>query len=589
MSSVFTQLNVAFSCFRLFVAFACFAIGLTVHAKPVVAQANNKTSVTTDWRKKRQELEVQFGADLVKIEDWCNKNGLSQQVHITHRLKHDRDLNRQYLFLPLAKPMPEPEQQTGELIAWHEKINRAKMAHGQRIFELAKEALQQDAIAVAYQLLYEVIYHDRDHAEGRRILGHKSIDNGWHIASKSFRYRPATKKHKFLPLAKGQYSLAETAHFKIKSTASKERTQELATQLELWHTVWRQVFFDYWGSKTSLADSFKGKKTMRIPGRKFDVVFFQNQQEYASKLAQWVPGVGVSSGYYSNKLKTSFFYDGDATTQQTWRHELTHQLFRESKGRSPDNVFEKNHVWLDEGVATYAESMVKLENYVTLGGFDAPRTQHARLQALLGNASLRVAKLNAMSQDAWQARSDPNLYAQSAAVVDTLMNENHGEFQSDFISLLKVIYHGPAKANSFSRKMKLEFDQVDKLFLNFLKVDANMVSKYLAKPETHTFLSFTGAQLSNNDYQKLGKCVNLQTLDLSGQTLTDEDLQPLSNCPALHHLILTSCQFEPNALLELGNLPGIAKIDLSHSQISPTQTSEINQLKQLKPRLSIVQ
>ena len=562
---------------------------LTVQQKSATAQGNNKKPATIDWRIKRQGLEFQFGEDLVKITDWCNKNGLSQQVPITHRLKHNRDLNRQYLYLPLVESMPDPEQQTGELKIWREKVNAAQTAHAQRIFELAEEALQQDAIAVAYQLLYEVIHHDRDHAEGRRILGHKSIDASWHVASKSFRFRPATKNHKFLPLAKGQYNLAETAHFKIQSTASKERTQKLATELELWHTVWRQVFFDYWGSKTSLAASFTTKKAMRIPGRKFDVVFFQNQQQYASMLEQWVPGVGVSSGYYSHKQRTSFFYDGDATTQQTWRHELTHQLFRESKGRCPDNVFEKNHVWLDEGVATYAESMVELENYVTLGGFDAPRTQHARLQALLGNASLSVEQLNAMSQDAWQARSDPQLYAQSAAVVDTLMNESHGKFQADFISLLKTIYHGPAKPNSFFRKMKLEFDQVDKLFLNFLKIDANMVSKYLAKPETHTFLSLTGAQLTNNDYQTLGKCVNLRTLDLSGQTLTSEDLRPLSNCPALHQLILTSCQFEPNALLELGKLPGITKIDLSHSQIGSTQTSEINQLKQLKPGLFVVQ
>jgi len=125
--------------------------------------------------------------------------------------------------------------------------------------------------------------------------------------------------------------LLETPHFKIVSTASEQRTRVLAGELELWHTVWRQVFFNYWGNKNALKASFAGRQQMRIPGRKFDIVFFQNRQQYANLLGEHVRGVGISSGYYSNKLRTSFFYDGDVTTQSTWRHELTHQLFRANR------------------------------------------------------------------------------------------------------------------------------------------------------------------------------------------------------------------------------------------------------------------
>ena len=158
--------------------------------------------------------------------------------------------------------MPDPEQQDGELKEWLEKVNAARVAHAGRIFELAKEALAADAIAVAYQLLYEVIHQDRDHAEVRRILGHKpNKDGSWHVASNAFKFLESNKDHRFLSLRKGEYYLAETAHFKIVSTASKERTKVLANELELWHTVWRQVFFDYWGSKTALTASFNGRKS----------------------------------------------------------------------------------------------------------------------------------------------------------------------------------------------------------------------------------------------------------------------------------------------------------------------------------------
>jgi len=392
-----------------------------------------------------------------------------------------------------------------------------------------------------------------------------------------------------LSLNKGQYSLAETAHFKIVSTTSEARTKVLAEELELWHTVWRQVFFDYWGSKKSLTASFAGRQKLRIPGRKFDVVFFQNKQQYASLLGEHVRGVGISSGYYSNKLRTSFFYDGDATTQSTWRHELTHQLFRQSKGRSPDNAFDKNHVWIDEGVATYAESMVKFDNYVTLGGFEAERTQYARQQALLEQAYLPVANLNNMTTDNWQAQGNAKLYSQSAAIVDTLMNENHGQYQPDFIDLLQVIYYKQARPNSFEKKLKLSFTQVDQMFLKFLKIGPDQVSKHLSKAETRTFLSFAEAELTNGDYQKIGECVNLSQLDLSGHVLNKNDVQPLANCPALHQLILVRCQFGPGALLELAKLSSLSKLDLRGSKVGSAQANEINQLRQLKPDLTIKQ
>ena len=583
MSPFFTHRNFTFSRFRIFIAIGFLAIGLTVQHKSATAQ-------TIDWRVKRQGLEFQFGQDLVKISSWCNNNGLVSKRADTHALKQNRDLDRQYLFLPPSEAMPDPDQQSGELKEWLEKVNAARVAHAGRIFELAKEALAANATAIAYQLLYEVIHQDRDHAEARRILGHRlKKDGSWHVASTSFSYRKSTKDHRFLALPRGEYHLAETAHFKIVSTANEARTRVLAEELELWHTVWRQVFFDYWGSNASLKASFNGRKAMRLPGRKFDVVFFQNQQQYANLLGKLVRGVGISSGYYSNKLRTSFFYDGDATIQSTWRHELTHQLFRQSKGRSPDNVFDKNHVWLDEGVATYAESMVKFDNYVTLGGFEAERTQYARLQAFLERTSLTVEQLNSMSKDNWQALGNAKLYAQSAAIVDTLMNENHGRHQPDFIDLLRVIYYKQAPPKTFKNKLKLSFAQVDQMFLKFIKIDSDMVSKHLSKPETRTFLSFAEAKLNNGDYQKLGECVNLRELDLSGQVLNKNDLQPLANCRVLHQLILVRCQFGPNALLELSKLPGLTEIDLRGSQINPTQANQINQLRQLKPGLTIKQ
>ena len=282
MSFFFTYRNFTFLRFRTFIAIGLLVVGLTVQQKPVTAQA-------IDWRVKRQGLEFQFGQDLVKISDWCDHNSMARQRSDTFALKQNRDLNRQYLFLPQSEAMPDPEQQNGRLKEWREKVNAARVAHAERIFELAKEALAADATATAYQLLYEVIHQDRDHAEVRRILGHRlNKDGSWHVASNYFKFRSSTKDHQFLSLRKGEYHLLETPHFKIVSTTNEQRTRVLADELELWHTVWRQVFFDYWGSKTALTASFAGRRTMRIPRKKFDIVFFKNQQQYANLLEEHV-------------------------------------------------------------------------------------------------------------------------------------------------------------------------------------------------------------------------------------------------------------------------------------------------------------
>ena len=121
MCSFFTHRNFTFSLFRIFIAIGLLFVGLTVQQKSTTAQ-------TIDWRVKRQGLEFQFGQDLVKISDWCNRNGLVSKRAETHALKQNRDLNRQYLFVPQSEAMPDPEQQDGKLKEWREKINAARVA-----------------------------------------------------------------------------------------------------------------------------------------------------------------------------------------------------------------------------------------------------------------------------------------------------------------------------------------------------------------------------------------------------------------------------------------------------------------------------
>ena len=53
----------------------------------------------------------------------------------------------------------------------------------ERIFALAKRAAAAGAAGrAAFQLLNEVLYFNKDHAEVRKILGHRKTDDGWRVA-----------------------------------------------------------------------------------------------------------------------------------------------------------------------------------------------------------------------------------------------------------------------------------------------------------------------------------------------------------------------------------------------------------------------
>lgn len=548
--------------------------------------ANQNSAGPINWQSEREALEFQFGQELVGIANWCNENNLARQVPGTYQLKNKRDPRRQYIFLPASQLMPDPKLHPGQLGIWLDKINTAKQNHASRIFDLAKRAADEGAMAIAYQLIHEVIYHDRSHAGVRKMLGHKREKEQWKVAVEIFKSRVAKTDHGFLPLSRGQYIIAKTPHFEIESTASVARTKELAADLERWHGVWRQVFFEYWGSKKALNDAIDGKKTFRLPRRKFKVVFFKNKQDYVANLSDLVRGIEVSSGYYSNKQRVSFFYDGGKAERETWRHELTHQLFRESQGRSPDNAFEQNYIWMDEGVATYFESMTELDGYVTLGGFDAIRTQFARKQALLEDRALPIASLHALSQSQWQARADAELYSQSAAVVDMLINDGSGLRQQDFVALLKVIYKRPARPKVFTQKLKTTYADLDQRYNNYLKVDSAMVSDHLLKPESRTFLCLANAGLQLPAFARLGQCKNLTELCISQQTVDSKRLGELKTCTSLRKIIIVGCTFEPGALESLSEIPNLAEVNLTYSKFAP---NELAALKSKKPGLSVVQ
>ncbi len=574
-------------CLRAFAATTLVVICSLILASINFAQSSpspsGKNSVPTIWRAERAALETEFGAELEEIASWCNSSGIPQQAALTLKLQSNRDLARQYIFLPDDRSTPvAPGDASEPLKQWYAKVNAANLRHADRIFALAKRAASEDAGAVAFQYLYDVIHFNRDHIDVRRMLGHRKTDDGWKVASDSVRIRPETRDHDIVGWPGGSYIKVLTPHFEIQSNASEERTRVLAEKLERWHLVWRQVFFEYWSSSKAIKRWIDGKGTLTMSRRRFKVVFFRDHADYIKQLAPLVRGIEVSTGYYSNDKRVSFFSDGGKKAQETWCHELTHQLFRESGGASGDNL-EQQFIWLDEGIATYFESVNEFDGYVTIGGFEASRLQFARVRKLLEKFHIPIADLSSLGRAQLQQRNDlERIYSEAAGLTDMLMNDEAGAHEKQLIEFLTLVYKGRVKPGRFEKLIGKKFSELDARYQEYLFVKSEVVERGLDKPEAITELSLPGAELRTPAYQSIGECVNLNWLDLSRNGITLNQLTELANCKKITQLILTECRFQSDSLRGLELFPLLDDVDLSGSSVQDAQLASFRNLKTLK-------
>jgi hypothetical protein len=554
-----------------------FLILLGAFALPCPATAQDNL---VNWRIARATLDRDLADELQELATWCRSAGLQSQVEPTFALFQKRDLGRMYVFPAREESTSVPE--AGPIGQWQTKLNEIRRQHADRIFELAKRAAKVGDGGEAFRLIHEVLHFNPDREDVRRMLGHRKRDDGWRVASERISVRKVRKNHPQFGWEGGKYLLVRTPFFEIESNANEERTVALAEKLERWHTIWRQVFFDYWSNPRITKKMFDGQTKIVFRNyKRFKVVFFQNQREFATQLSRFVPGAEASSGYYSSSQRIAYFPDGDLRTEDTWRHELTHQLFRESV-RTKGEPFEDRFIWLDEGIATWFESLADFGDYVTLGGFDSRRMQYARIRRFSEDFYIPLRQLSSLGRVGLQKHSDMvRIYSQSAGVADMLMNDNAGSMAKDVTEFLRLIYAGKLKAGSFEKIVGRSWEQLDQRYPKFLGVDADLVRTHLFQPLTRTELSLPNARLNQAAFEAIGKCHNLQWLDVSRNVVSESHVKALHNCHRLSQLFLVGCILQPASFQAMQNLPGLTELELSGSNLSDGHLDELAKLQNI--------
>ena len=537
---------------------------------PVVAQ--DEVRSTADWVARRKALKKEFNRELGELLKKCPAEDLDSANQRLAPWRESENTFQQNIYLPTEETFAADPAASKKDSDWKSDFVAVRRSHAAQLFQLAKETAPQ-APALAFQLINETATVDPDHQEARRILGHRRLEDRWRIASGKLRPKTGTRTFKTLDWPARTYLLVRSDHFEIYSKASEQETIRLAGLLEQWHLCWRQVFFEFWGRRSLLERWIEGKSQLKSSSRKFRVVFFANREQYVEELEPLVPGIGVSRGYYDDQSKFSFFYSGDQETEDTWRHEATHQWFSQSI-RTQKSPFENGDIWLGEGIAMYFESLRKSGPRWTLGGLDARRMQYARVRKRRDQFHVPFEQLRDLGRISLQRQPEiTKIYSQSAGMTQMLMTVDAGSYRPRLIEYIKLLYQGKLKPDSFEKVLGMDSKQIEQKYEVFISRKGNLHRDLVNRGQTELAFPFT--PITESDIAAIARCEQLSWLDLTGGSLPESGISKLANCKKLRELYLSNVRLNPTALNGIEQIENLKMLDLSGSNVSGLQLKSL--------------
>ena len=504
---------------------------------------------------------------------------------------------------------------------------------------------KKDAGWSAYMRLWEAHHEDPSNLEVRRFLGIPTTEPF------VFQARRGRSSPRWLAWRPGTYAQVDTSHFSIFSSADEKTTRQVAADLEMCFWVWTQLFFPLWEGAAQVASAFEdfqpsdsisdylaATRPRLSIRRQFQVVLLKDAEQYQKTLQAEGPGIELSTGFYSDSLRTIFLYGVDGEAAETRRHELTHQLFREAtrSGLGQESPGEKSDFWMVEGIAGYMESLVIGDRHATVGGWDSPRLQYARYRVLAGGDQIPPAELMSDGQKDAQNRSDlSRWYSHSIAHIHSLMDGNDAQARHWLYERLARLYRSRSGMSPLE-----ESDAVESRLLQswgdglrrYLQLNAKTLVSYPAQHPLRV-LCLTGCEIDEAALQSippsnemtwldlarlpirnesvmrlvpqpeklqqltlevtraddslgpwLQRAADLRELDMSWTKVGDDFLQSIKDCKEIEVLWMTGTQLTDQSVEVLLKFPQLESLDVQRSQITE---AGLERIRQARPNLQL--
>jgi hypothetical protein len=440
----------------------------------------------------------------------------------------------------------------------------------------AESRIREARGAFAYELLHEAWYFDPQNSPAGEILAHRPE------AAAEPQARRARARHPTLGWNPGAYWRVSTPHFQIVANGTEAEAVDLARELELLHTVWRQVCFELWSSADELASAWQ-KRRMLVPKmrRPHHVVLFADREQYVAALRPVQPQIEISLGYYDDRQMVSYFFTEGPSTIPTARHEVTHQLLQEHQ-RPRGVIAADANFWAVEGIALYMESCAPDRERAVLGGVHAARLQYARYRALSDRFYVPLADLAQLGRT--QLQQDERIqriYSQSAGLTQFLMHGNDGRWRAGLMDYLRQIYAGIDRSESLLNLWKTSLPTLDAEYHRFLQVtDADLASLPLGTKLTK--LCLTRTAITDQGLELLRAQSDVEWLDLGYTRVGDAGLANLRDWSSLKQLNLEATRVTDRTLEQLRTAAALEELDLSHTAITDEGLASIRHLPRLQ-------
>jgi hypothetical protein len=431
------------------------------------------------FRKKYAELRLNYIDALVDLARVCETEKklpeAAAQIRALVAPLDDSELR----LVPLPREVQQPLK--ADLPAderfWRTQLRSRQQGFAKDLYALSREALRAGHVSFAVDVVREILLHDGDQKDARKILGFVRSGDEWVSAfekEKLKRKEVWTEKYGWLPRDHVErYERGEryynrrwistddearihreflnaweirTEHYLVKTNHSLERGVELARKLEDFHGLFFQMMAGFFNSAADVEQLLAGRDAnpMARAGRQNIVHYYRSRDEYVAALkGETNQPVEITRGmFFPRNMIAYFFFDPNSDDDSTLYHEATHQLLSGSRPKTGD-IGIKSDFWIIEGIACYMESFRREGDRFSVGDPDHIRLRAARQHFVDEGFFIPLRELSRMGMVAFQGIDKPRLgkiYSQGAALTHFFMHYDEGRYREALIEHLSQIY-----------------------------------------------------------------------------------------------------------------------------------------------------
>ena len=439
----------------------------------------------------QQTAKVQgaHAKELASIATWASTNGLEAEAKkviatIARLDPRHAGLEKLRAKAAAAKAPDDAAKKDDLLGQFQKKLEAANEKNAQRLFDFAQKCMKVGLFTRAYDLVQAVIEADPDHKRARDILSYawdpasktwvtkweleqrkKSVltPEGWvkkenkkkfDQGLREYQGKWVTKEEEQRIRTRNNYNpySVETEHFEVQTNLGREKALEFANLLEDFYAQFFRFYIGFYdqvaGAKLLFNQAkMKSKHKVFVFPSRDDYLIFVKAEKGNDKLAR------ESGGVYMPSDRKSYFYwieGGEEHALSTLYHEVTHQLFAETKegrGQSQGNN------WVVEGIATYMETWKKIDGKWRPGA----RTDDPELQAAKSIVTgFDLASFIRIDYHEFHDKGRGANYALAGALSHFLIHYQDGIYKEDYVRFISAYYGGKVHEKSLGEYIEVE-------------------------------------------------------------------------------------------------------------------------------------